>query len=169
MTRRKEIFRYILFGVLTTLVALVIYQTLEWLLPGGRSYLISNVVAFIVAVAFAYVVNKLFVFEQKSWAARVVAREIASFTFSRVFSLVLEMGLLVLFNEWIWQLVAPRFTLRWLNFALAQHLPAFIAEAEDAYRFLVRWGVIAVVVVVLNYVFAKWIVFRKDEESDHNA
>jgi len=168
MTRRKEIFRYIVFGVLTTLVALVVFQGLEWILPGGRSYLFSNVVSFIVALIFAFVVNKLFVFEQKSWATRTVAREIWAFTSTRLVSFGLEYVLTIVFFEWIWPLVAPRVTLRWLNFAAAPWLPAFLVEAEDAYRFFVRWGVIAVVVVVLNYVFAKFVVFRKEQEGDQH-
>lgn len=164
MTRRKELFRYIIFGVATTLVALAVYQGFEWLLIplwGSRSYLFSNVVSFIAALVFAYVVNKLFVFEQKSWAPRIVAREITTFTFSRVFSLAVEYALLLVFNEWLWQRVAPRFTLRWLNSPFAQHV-----SAEFAYRFLTRWGLIAVAVVVLNYVFAKWVVFKKEEQDE---
>ncbi|MCL2446269.1 MAG: GtrA family protein [Oscillospiraceae bacterium] len=169
MTRRKEIFRYIVFGILTTLVALVVFQGLEWMLPGERSYLFSNAAQFVVALAFAFVVNKLFVFEQKSWAFRLVLREIWTFTSTRLISFGLEYVLTIIFFEWVWPLVAPRFTQRWLNFTPAQWLPEGF-YAEDAYRFVVRWGVIAVVVVVLNYVFAKWIVFRKKEQvSDENA
>jgi len=165
MTRRKEIFRYLVFGILTTLVALVVFQGLEWVLPGGRSYLFSNVVSFIVALIFAFIVNKLFVFEQKSWAPRLVAREIWTFTSTRLISFGIEYGLTIVFFEWIWALTAPRFTQRWINFTGAPWLPAFLAEPEDAYRFFTRWGVIAVVVVVLNYVFAKWIVFKKEKED----
>lgn len=166
MTRRSEISRYLIFGVLTTLVALVVFQGLEWVLPGARSYLISNVLSFVAALVFAFVVNKLFVFEQKNWAPRLVAREIWTFTSTRLISFGLEYALTIVFFEWIWSLVAPRFTLRWLNFSLAPHLPAFLVQAEDAYRFLMRWAVIAVIVVVLNYVFAKWIVFKKEEPDE---
>jgi len=166
MSKKKELVLYVVFGVLTTLVAFIVYQGLQWvLIPrwGPRSYLFSNTVAFIAAVIFAYVVNKLFVFEQKSWEPRLVVREAATFVSTRVFTLVLETGLLALLIEVIWPRVRDWFTPLWLGLPYVDRLPEGFTPAY-AYESIVRWGFIAVLVMVLNFVFAKWIVFRKKEE-----
>jgi len=161
MSRWKEIGLYIIFGVLTTLVMIIVLEGLELLLLprwGERSYLFSNVIAFIAALIFAFVVNKLYVFQQKSWEPRLVVREVATFTSARVASFALEFGLVTLFNELIWRMVNDWFTPLWYDFALAQWMPDGYL-AVSAYRSIVRWGLIAPIVVVLNYVFAKWVVF----------
>ena len=167
MQKWSETKRYIFFGALTTIVGSSVFLGLEWVLQFrvNRSYLISEVVQFIVALSFAYVVNKLFVFEQKSWAPRVVAREIISFTVARLFSFALEIVLLLVAMEWIWPLVQPRFMLRWQNFYFIEAMPENFT-AEFVYTGFVRWGIIAVIVVILNYIFAKWVVFRREEEEE---
>ena len=50
----------------------------------------ANILSWVCAVAFAYVTNKLFVFDSKSWKAGIVLKELAAFVGSRVFSLVAE-------------------------------------------------------------------------------
>ena len=124
----REIGLYGLFGLLTTLVNFGVFWAAEWVL---RSYLVSNAVAWVAAVAFAYVVNKLFVFQSKSWKMALITREILEFIGARVTSFLLEeLGL-------------------WLLVDLA------------------RWGsiqakvVLAVMVIVLNYFFSKFVIFRK--------
>jgi len=51
---------------------------------------VANILSWVCAVAFAYVTNKLFVFDSKSWKAGIVTKELAAFVGSRVFSLVAE-------------------------------------------------------------------------------
>ena len=82
----RETVLYIVFGVLTTLVNFVSFKLFDVLL-GTKLYLVTNVIAWVIAVAFAYVTNKLFVFESKSWALPVIRREIPSFVAARLFSL----------------------------------------------------------------------------------
>ena len=60
----KEIVLYIVFGVLTTVVNFVVFKLFNMLL-GEKLYLLNNTVAFIVSVLFAYVTNKIWVFESK--------------------------------------------------------------------------------------------------------
>ena len=163
MPKWKEIARYIFFGVCTTLIFMLVFQSLEWvLIPrwGRRSYLFSELVGFIAALVFAFVVNKLFVFVQKSWEPRIVKREAATFTLGRLFSFGLEYLLMVSAFEGVWPAMDGWFTPHWQNFFVADLLPeAFVAE--DAFRFIVRWGMIAPFVVSANYAFAKWVVFKK--------
>ena len=70
----KETILYIVFGVLTTLVNFVAFKlftmVFDKLVSSQLGVHISNVLAWIFAVAFAYVTNKLFVFESKSWAQK---------------------------------------------------------------------------------------------------
>ena len=168
MPKWKEIARYIFFGILTTLVFMVVFQGLEWvLIPrwGRRSYLFSEPVAFVVALVFAFVVNKLFVFGQKSWEPRIVKREAVSFTLGRLFSFGLDFLLMTVAFEWLWRSIEAWFTLRWQNFFAANLLPeAFVAE--DAYRFIVKWGLIAPLVMAINFAFAKWVFKKKEEQNE---
>ena len=97
----KETILYVVFGVLTTLVNFVAFKlftmVFDKLISSQLGVHISNVLAWIFAVAFAYVTNKLFVFESKSWEGKVLAKEIPSFVAARLFSLgVEELGLIKL-------------------------------------------------------------------------
>ena len=86
----KETILYVVFGVLTTLVNFVAFKlftmVFDKLISSQLGVHISNVLAWIFAVAFAYVTNKLFVFESKSWEGKVLAKEIPSFVAARLFS-----------------------------------------------------------------------------------
>ena len=139
----KELIVYVIFGGLTTVVNLVVF-TVSGMVLGDEKYLISNVIAWFAAVVFAYVNNKLWVFEIKSWDAKVLLKEVPSFFAARVASFVIEeIGLYVFvdllsFNE---------ISIKALSFEIGGEL---IAKA-----------MLAVVVVVLNYIFSKLVVFRR--------
>lgn len=74
----KEIISYLFFGVMTTLVNFVSFWAFNKIL-GESLYLISNVIAWVISVVFAYVTNKLWVFESKSWKFRVLLKEVPEF------------------------------------------------------------------------------------------
>jgi putative flippase GtrA len=78
---------YLVFGVLTTVINYAVYLPLYNL--AGLPAAVCNAVAWVVAVAFAYVTNKLFVFESKSWGSGVWG-EILRFVGSRVASGAIE-------------------------------------------------------------------------------
>ena len=138
----REIITYIIFGVLTTAVNLVtfyifkkIFISIGWegvfnkllgsagwdkaleLLGSGTDYLDATVIAWTVAVIFAFVTNKLIVFESKSWKPAVAGKEFVGFIGARLFSL-----------------------LKWNDFVA---------------KFIVQ-----VIVVILNYVFSKLLIFK---------
>ena len=102
---------------------------------------VSNVIAWIAAVIFAFITNKLWVFESKSWVPKVAAREFVSFVVSRLATGVIEwFGPLLLFK-----------------IGLDQDLfgvKGFVAKI-----------VCSVLVVILNYVFSKLLVFTKKKKS----
>lgn len=60
LVKYKELLLYVFFGAGTTLVNFLAYALFQALL-GERLYLLSNALAWIVAVVFAYITNKLWV------------------------------------------------------------------------------------------------------------
>ena len=80
----RETVLYIIFGVATTVVNYVVFYLLYNVLWNQSHSLAANAAAFVAAVIFAFVVNKLFVFESKSWSADTLKREIPSFLAARI-------------------------------------------------------------------------------------
>ena len=124
-----DMISYLFFGVLTTVVNYLVYLPLYNLL--GISAAVSNIIAWVAAVAFAYVTNKPFVFKSHDWSMKTVLPELGKFVGCRAASGGLETALVFLTVDvcgWdgnVWKLI------------------------------------ISVVVVILNYVSSKLLVFRK--------
>ena len=76
-----EMILYIIFGVLTTVINVVVcgvfYYNLHW------NILAANAFAWILSVAFAFITNKLYVFRSKSFAAEIFVRELVEFVAAR--------------------------------------------------------------------------------------
>ena len=141
----KEIIVYIIFGGLTTVVNLAVF-TVSGKLLGDEKYLVSNVIAWFAAVIFAYITNKLWVFESKSWKLNVLAKEVPSFFAARVLSfLIEEAGLFVLVD------------LCGLNEF------SFTAFGFEIGGELIAKVILAVIVVLLNYIFSKLVIFKKQK------
>lgn len=104
-----DILMYLVFGVLTTIVNYVVFLPVYNLL--GFSATVSNAIAWVVAVAFAYLTNKPFVFRSNDWSWKTVAPELAKFVSCRVGSGVMETLILLVsvdilgWNGNIWKLV----------------------------------------------------------------
>ena len=124
-----DILSYLFFGVLTPVVNYIIYLPCYNLLH--LSAAVSNAIAWVVAVAFAYLTNKPFVFRSYDWSAKTVVPELTKFVGSRVASGALE--------------------------------TAIIFVTVD----LLQWNgnvmklITSVLVVILNYVASKLLVFKK--------
>lgn len=71
--KNKEIIHYLIFGVLTTIVNFVVYFICANL--GGIDEIISNVISWLISVLFAYVTNKIFVFESKTNGITEIVKE----------------------------------------------------------------------------------------------
>ena len=82
------------------MVNLVLFWGLNFLV-GEEAYLITNIIATVLAILFAYVTNTLFVFTSRSWSLAVLKREIPSFFGARAFTFLLEEGGLWLFID-VW-------------------------------------------------------------------
>ena len=100
---------YLFFGVLTTAVNYLVYLPLYNLL--GISAAVSNIIAWVAAVAFAYVTNKPFVFKSHDWSMQTVLPELGKFAGCRAASGGLETVLILLtvdilgWNGNIWKLI----------------------------------------------------------------
>ena len=124
-----DILSYLFFGVCTTIVNYLIYIPCYniW----GMSATVSNMIAWVVAVAFAYLTNKPFVFKSNDWSAKTVIPELSKFIGCRIGSGAAETVILLLavdllgWNGNLWKLFTQ------------------------------------VMVVVLNYIGSKLLVFRK--------
>lgn len=127
-----DVLSYLFFGVLTTAVNYVVYLPCYNLLH--LSAAVSNAIAWVAAVAFAYLTNKPFVFKSHDWSAKTVVPELAKFVGCRVGSGVLETVILFLcvdllhWNGNVWKLVT------------------------------------SVLVVIINYVASKLLVFTKRDK-----
>ena len=138
----KETILYLVFGVLTTAVSFVTLKLFDVAL-GKELYLVSNSLSWILSVAFAYVTNKLFVFESKSWKRDVLKKEIPSFLSARIASYFIEQGGLwlmmdvLLFKDKVFDFIVIR-----LSGLMTAKL------------------VVAVVVVIVNYVLSKMLIFK---------
>ena len=140
----KEIIVYVIFGALTTIVNLATFYILERIFGSeGKGYIVYNAIAWVVAVVFAYVTNKLYVFESKSWAPKIVIKESVEFLLARVFSFVVEELGLILMIEIL------HFGSYSLNLKIITLSGATIAKI-----------LLAVIVVIMNYFFSKFIIFK---------
>ena len=134
----KEIIMYLIFGVATTGVNWVVYSLLMKAVlvhaPGSDDVkmTVSNVIAWIAAVIFAFITNKLWVFESKSWVPKVASR--------------LATGVI----EWFGPLLLFKIGLDQDLFGVK----GFVAKI-----------VCSVLVVILNYVFSKLLVFTKKKKG----
>ena len=124
-----DILVYLVFGVLTTVVNYLVYLPCYNLLCLSSS--VSNVIAWAVAVAFAYVTNKPFVFHSHVWSRETVIPELTKFVGTRLGSGALETLILLIAADWLG-----------MNGNL--------------------WKIVtSVLVVIINYVGSKLLVFRK--------
>lgn len=104
-----DIITYLFFGVLTTIVNYLVYLPVYNLL--GLSAAVSNGIAWVVAVAFAYLTNKPFVFKSNDWSRETVVPELTKFVGCRVASGLAETAILFLvvdlmgWNGNVWKLV----------------------------------------------------------------
>ncbi len=161
--RQREILMYLFFGGLTTLVNLICFAFFDYLF---RPYslnlylfshnfdmldIINQVIDWIVAVLFAFVTNRLFVFRSKNhWGLELLA-----FVSSRIATLVVfEIGLFaagILVMERVFHVDREAVLFVFVGFTVT-------------YKYIVKI-LIAVFVVVSNYILSKWFIFRKNKSA----
>lgn len=131
----KEIIMYLIFGVLTTIISLIVYYALTYTIlnPNNSIYLqIANILSWIAGVVFAYFTNRKYVFESKN---KNKLKEFTSFVGSRVTTLILDM--------------------------LIMGVGVSLLHGNDKILKLIS----QVLVIVGNYVLSKLIVFKKKNNN----
>ena len=93
--RYKELILYAVFGAWATMINIVIFVLLHDSL--GMKLLISNVFAWCAAFLFAFITNKILVFESKCWKGNAAAKEMLGFLVARLGTLLLDSVLMVAF------------------------------------------------------------------------
>ena len=141
----RETILYIIFGVATTVVNYIVFHLLYNVLWHQQNSLTANAAAFVAAVIFAFVVNKLFVFESKSWSPATLKREIPSFLAARIGSFGIEEAGLFLAEK---------------VFKLGGVIAITLGGGSLDWIPVVKVA-LAFVVVALNYVFCKLFIFKK--------
>ena len=129
----KEIINYLIVGVLTTLISLVVYYicVCTFLNPEDKIQLqIANILSWIAGVTFAYFTNRKYVFESKEINK---VKEAGKFVLSRVLTLLMDM--------------------------IIMYLGVTVLHLNDKIFKLIS----QVVVIVSNYVFSKLFVFKKNK------
>ncbi len=90
----RETVSYLIFGVLTTLVDWISYWLMRW---AGVDYRVATALSWVAAVLFAFVTNKLFVFQSLDLHPKKVWSEFAPFVVCRaatgVFTMVAMIGM----------------------------------------------------------------------------
>ena len=141
--KHKEICNYLIFGVATTLVNWIAYSILIKGLSMNET--VGNAIAVVVAVLFAFITNKIWVFESKQNDFASLVKEAFSFFGSRAITGVVEI----------------------IGVPLLQSL----GLNQSLFGVKGMWAKISisVIVIILNYVFSKFVVFRQAKSTREMA
>ena len=131
----KEEILYLIFGGLTTLISIASFWAFS-LIFGDKNYLLSNFLSWVLAVIFAFCTNKAFVFGSHKTDRATLLREGLEFLGARIFSLGLEEGGL------------------WLMLDIC-------GMKAISFGDLVAKVIMSVVVILVNYLLSKFIIFKK--------
>lgn len=127
----QEIIKYLIFGVLTTIVSLVTYYLLVFTILNPNNPIelqIANIISWVTCVTFAYVTNRKYVFNSQN---KNIISEIAKFYSSRLTTLFLDMLIMFIFVTTL-------------------HLNDKLIKL-----------IVQVIIIVLNYILSKILVFTK--------
>lgn len=126
----RSFISYVIFGVLTTIVNIVTYNVCYYRFGFGNT--VSNIIAWILAVALAYLTNKAWVFDSKSWKWEVLKREIPAFISCRLTTGILDIAIMYI-----------------------------CVDVMQLYPMLMKI-ISNVLVIILNYIFSKLVIFKKN-------
>lgn len=129
LKKYKETILYLFFGAFTTFVNIVSYLFFTRVI--SCNFMVANALAWILAVLFAYVTNKFFVFESRRIELKFLFKEFLSFVSFRLISGIIEMVIMYIMVD-----------LLFVNDVIVKIFTNIVA-------------------IVLNYLFSKMIIFRK--------
>lgn len=186
-----EVISYLIFGVLTTLLNIVLYALFNRLFGYTAANSWGNVLDNILCILFAYATNRAFVFNSKT-RGRAMAKEFGAFVTCRLGTMVLDAAIMMIGGNlmaaqgaaWMEGLLTGVFT--HLNPETLVGITSTMVHTTDSSAAIAviggadgptavfvaagaaqsLWGLSVkvfsnVIVVVLNYVFSKLIIFKK--------
>lgn len=125
----KEVLLYLFFGGLTFLVSISSFALFNIICELNEH--IANFLSWTLAVSFAYITNKIWVFKSNAYSKTLLIKELVNFVGGRIFTLVIEEVILFIFITWL------------------------------QYNSMIVKLIAQVIVIVLNYVVSKLYVFKK--------
>lgn len=134
--KNEEVVMYLIMGVLATIVNISVKYVLLFTILNPKDAFelqVAVIISWIVAVLFAYTTNRKFVFKSKE---NNILKEFSSFIVARIITLIMEMIIM-----WFFITFLKLDTKLWV---------AFITLVAQA------------LVIILNYVFSKLFIFKKD-------
>ena len=182
-----EVLSYLIFGVLTTLLNIVLYALFSRLFGYTAANSWGNVLDNIICILFAYCTNRAFVFRSKTHG-KAMAREFGAFVTCRLGTMLLDTAIMLVLGNLLaaqgaalmesllgsFLTVSGSYTGAAASAAASVAGVAIIGGADGPTAVFVTtritaqeiWGLCVkvfsnVVVVVLNYVFSKLIIFKK--------
>jgi putative flippase GtrA len=129
MIKYKGLILYVIFGVLTTIINIATYAVCYRVI--GIANVPSDIIAWVVGVAFAFITNKLYVFGSKSMDMKTLFPELTKFVAARLATGVLDVIIMYIGVD-------------------VMHGPDVILKVASN-----------VIVIILNYVLSKLVVFKK--------
>ena len=182
-----EVLSYLIFGVLTTLLNILLYALFSQLFGYTAANSWGNVLDNALCILFAYCTNRAFVFRSKT-TGKAMVKEFGTFVTCRLGTMVLDAAIMIvggnllaaqgaalmesLFGSFL--TVSGSYTGAAASAAASVAGVAIIGGADGPTAIFVTtlitaqelWGLCVkvfsnVVVVVLNYVFSKLIIFKK--------
>ncbi len=128
LEKYKSILMYLFFGICTTIINIVTY----WMFYISLDFpnVLSTIFSWIISVLFAYITNKLWVFESRSFGKKVLVREIATFFGARFISGIIDLAVMFLFVD---MLLFPAIIIKFIS---------------------------NIFVVIFNYVASKVVIFK---------
>lgn len=128
LEKYKSILMYLFFGICTTVINIVTY----WMFYISLDFpnVLSTIFSWIISVLFAYITNKLWVFESRSFGKKVLVREIATFFGARFISGIIDLAIMFLFVD---MLLFPAMIIKFIS---------------------------NIFVVIFNYVTSKVVIFK---------
>ena len=129
LKKYRELVMYGIVGVMTTLINMAVFWVFTTPLP--IHYTIANIIAWVLAVIFAFFANKIFVFENHGWSGSVVLHEATTFFLSRAASLAADM--------------------------LGMALMISVLHCDEMFSKLL----VNIIVILINYILGKFWVFNK--------
>lgn len=145
LKKYKEVILYVVFGGLTTLVNIAVYYIAYDNM--NINNVLSTIWAWVLSVLFAYITNKLFVFESKSFSAGILISEMASFFFFRLATGIMDLAIMYLFVDVdLCHMAKESWKIPLIGMVLS--FPMIVKLLSN------------VIVIILNYIASKLLIFK---------